>query len=226
MTEEWLWPQEKMILYQMLKNARGEFLLQIGGPNQSHEIDGLGWFKTKVRLCQENYTEPSAPVIQSDLDRLPIESDSIDVILLIHCLEKKINREAMLAEIFRVLKSSGQLIIVCFNAVGVGRFYRFSQDFFSIRKTEKLLQKNDFRISTIKTIGFRPPIKNKNIADRLLFLETFGQFFFSNFGSVFIISAYKKISGMTLLPAYQHKKKIKLQTQLTESPITRTYFYE
>ncbi len=58
-------------------------------------------------------------VFLSDENAMPIESCSIDRILLIHHLESCDNLQESLREIWRVLKSNGRVLIIVPNRIGV-----------------------------------------------------------------------------------------------------------
>lgn len=53
--------------------------------------------------------------IIANCDQIPIESDSIDVVILPHCLEFEPDQHAVLREAERVLKPEGQVLLLGFN---------------------------------------------------------------------------------------------------------------
>ncbi|OIO40566.1 hypothetical protein AUJ61_01595 [Candidatus Pacearchaeota archaeon CG1_02_30_18] len=63
--------------------------------------------------------------IQTELEKLPFENNFFDKILCIETLEHVINPERVLKEFYRVLKSSGTLIITYPTKAIVERIYEF-----------------------------------------------------------------------------------------------------
>lgn len=221
-----LWTQESSVLERMLKGVRGDFLLQMSA--EEYAFKNGGWFKTQCILNSKNISAIDKPAIQADLSQLPIESDAIDVALLIHQLEIVSQPEKVIAEITRILKPNGRIIIVCFNLFGMWKLFQFFQNrksfpwsgsFYRIGKIKKWLLENDCQVTEIRTIGFRPPMTHAQLTDHLFFMETLGQLCCPNSGAVFILSAYKKIPGMTVLPMLEREKKLRLRSQMVESPI-------
>ncbi len=60
-------------------------------------------------------------------DQIPIESESIDVVVIPHCLEFEVNQHAVLREAERVLKPEGQFILLGFNPWSFHSLYHFRQ---------------------------------------------------------------------------------------------------
>lgn len=60
-------------------------------------------------------------------DELPIDSESIDVVVVPHCLEFEIDQHRVLREAERVLKPEGQFIVLGFNPWSFQSMYHFRQ---------------------------------------------------------------------------------------------------
>ncbi len=66
------------------------------------------------------YPEDSNNIVfSSDTDRMPIESSSIDRIIIIHHLEHCRDLRATIRELWRVLKASGRLLVIAPNRTGM-----------------------------------------------------------------------------------------------------------
>lgn len=226
--------QEKIILDRLLKASRGDIFLQIGSLHNK-DLKNFGWFKTKciVRPCHLSFIDE--PCIQANLHQLPIEPNSIDVVLVMHQLEIADQPEAVLAEIFRVLKPNGRVIITCFNKLSLWQaikffqpknFFPWNSTFYSIGKVKRWLTRQDFKVTHTSSTEFRLPMKSERLADKLFFLEVLGQFCCSNAGAAFIMSAYKKVEGVTPLPILKFEKKLPLRGQYIESPASRVYYHD
>jgi SAM-dependent methyltransferase len=105
---------EQRLVRRVLDRVFGQDLLQIGswGPDDAF----LRYARTqRVALVDESEN----PDVISRLDRLAIASDSIDVILLPHTLERSESPHAVLREAARVLRPDGCLIALGFLPTGL-----------------------------------------------------------------------------------------------------------
>ncbi|PIZ03572.1 MAG: hypothetical protein COY58_08965 [Gammaproteobacteria bacterium CG_4_10_14_0_8_um_filter_38_16] len=215
---------EKVWLDRVLKKNRARILLQLGGPFDDHLTDSAPVSKT-IFVGSDSRPKSANPVIQANADALPIDSDSVDIVLLMHVLESTPNAVGVLQEAHRVLKPNGKIIVFGFNRFGVWNLLRFltRKHFspwvgkcFSIGKVKRKLRATDCSVTIQQTICFRPPFENAVRAKRWFFLETWGQFFFPYFGSVFMVVAIKNVAGMTPLIDALWAKKIGIGNQVPE----------
>lgn len=76
--------------------------------NLGHEVHGIDSSKAGLEIATQNGIKP----IEADLEqRLPIENDSFDLVLLLDVLEHLHSQKEILTEIKRILKPEGHLII-------------------------------------------------------------------------------------------------------------------
>ena len=140
-------------------------------------------------------------------DKLPIDSDSVDVVILMHSLEMISNPHEVLRESHRVLRAEGKIIITGFNAFSFWSVWKLVAKIFS-----KAPWRNKF-ISIIKLfdwlslLGFDElnavkycynlPINNKKFLNKLIYLETLGNFLPFSIGNIYTISACKRVIPLT-----------------------------
>ena len=89
----------------------GYYLLQVG--NLSCQLD-----TTSARLRHHISVSPSpeiGPMLLAEPDALPIQSASIDAVLLSHCLEFQADPHHVIREAHRVLMADGYLLVTGFN---------------------------------------------------------------------------------------------------------------
>ncbi|MGH8497607.1 MAG: class I SAM-dependent methyltransferase [Methylococcales bacterium] len=100
------------------------------------QIGSLGWENDYLdRECRYGFlvvdnsslAEPATSRIIARCDRIPIESESIDVVIVPHCLEFEPDQHGVLREAERVLKPEGQFILLGFNPWSLQCFYHFRQ---------------------------------------------------------------------------------------------------
>ncbi|NNF39790.1 MAG: methyltransferase domain-containing protein, partial [Woeseiaceae bacterium] len=108
--------RESRVVEEALDGIFGEQCLQLGmwGDNRN--------FMRFARAQRANLIAETAdgePAVVADLHRLPVESDSIDAVLLPHTLDYNDRPHAILREVDRVLRSDGQVVILGFKPGGL-----------------------------------------------------------------------------------------------------------
>lgn len=124
---------------------------------------------------------PEAPnlVALSESGELPLETNSVDRILLIHELEYSEFLQAALQEIWRVLKSNGKLLVIVPNRSGFwaradwSPFGRGTP--YSASQIEFFLRDNLFVHERTEGALFMPPLKFNMVLKSALFFEQLGQ---------------------------------------------------
>ena len=116
-----------------LQEQQLSYLRQVAPIGYNQRIVQLGWlgwehgFVDQDRL--QNYhivtSETAGPVpcsvVSARLEQLPIQSDSIDLILMAHTLEFEVERHQVLREMERILKPEGVLLLLGFYPVSLSR---------------------------------------------------------------------------------------------------------
>jgi len=96
---------------------------------------------------------------------LPLESNAVDYVLMVHALEFLDDPEDSFAEIWRVMKSTGRLIVVVPNRMGFwarADWSPFGQGRpFSVKQVEQFLSDNMFTHERTTQALFIPPFKVK-----------------------------------------------------------------
>ncbi len=124
---------ESHFLARYIDSAWGNHLVQIGGP-EDKILRSVSPIKHQIYI---ELAESSSAVkkIESSViassDELPLEPDSVDLILLPHVLEFLPNPITLLEQSYLSLKPGGILVILRFNLRGMGIFWRMQS---SLRK--------------------------------------------------------------------------------------------
>ena len=168
----------------------------------------------------------SISYITSLFELLSLKSDSIDTIVLFHCLEFSPEPHAILREAERVLVAEGKLIIAGFNPFSLLGLWRISlrikakyQNYVPIipsrtrliptSKIQDWLSLLGFSYEEKQSVFFRPPINNQSILLKIKFMEKTGKKFWPFLSSAYIIMAVKRVSTLTPIKnKWRLKKKI------------------
>lgn len=151
-------------------------------------------------------------------DKLPIQSSSVDVIYLPHCLEFMINPHEVLRESYRALVPEGYLIISCFNPWSLWgirrRFFSFRKKtpwnghFISVLRLKDWLALLGFDIIQQTPFFFRPPINHAGLLKYLKWLEIIGRWCWPFGSGAYLILARKRVMTLTpIKPAFRMKRK-------------------
>lgn len=201
--------EEKTALNRILKTMRGNDLLQIGSIGDASLIEQTHVLRS---FCIETHANTchSPLFIQANTDCLPVQSDSMDIVLLMHSLESTYHPKLILEEVYRVLRPYGQLIIFGFNRWSLWQLYRLwmqkkyyaeMKKCYSAWEIKRLLCATDFTILQERTLCFRPLLKNRAHARAFFFLEPLGQFLLPDYGGIMLIHAIKQVRSVTPLVA-------------------------
>ena len=142
---------------------------------------------------------PEGPnaVTLADETELPLPDVSIDRVLLVHGLECSEHLRDMLREIWRVMTSSGRLLIVVPNRRGIwSRTDRtpFGQGHpYSPSQLSRLLRDNNFTPIQASRALFIPPLRWRALLRTAAAWERIGTRLFPTFAGVVIVEAGKQI---------------------------------
>ncbi len=128
----------------------------------------------------------------------PIETETIDRLIVLHGLETSENLKDLFQEIWRVLSPAARVIFVVPNRsgwwarseatpFGQGRPY-------SIRQLKNQLKSNRFKVEKYLTTLYVPPFEKLQLLKAAEFFENLGNRFYSRFGAgVILVEATKQI---------------------------------
>lgn len=133
----------------------------------------------------------------SEETELPIETNSVDRILMIHGLEFSEFSKAHLQEIWRVLKSNGRLLIVVPNRAGFwarADWSPFGQGTpYSVSQICNHLRDNQFVHERTDEALFMPPVKSSLLMKSAGWFEYLGKNFMPFAAGVHMIEASKQL---------------------------------
>lgn len=159
-------------------------------------------------------------------NELPVETNSIDRIILIHALEHAQQSGPMFEEIWRVLKSNGRLLIIVPNRLGLwSRVDRtpFGQGRpYSATQILKQLREYKFLHERTRQGLFMFPVGTRIFLKAAAFLENYGRFIFPALAGVHMVEASKQLYAGTALPVTEMRKtRERLIPALMPNPKTK-----
>lgn len=197
---------ESAVLSQHLQSLFGYHLLMTGsGDRQLLEA-------CRVSHCVvlHDLNVPSkAPgsVLQGCPEHLPIQSDSLDVLVLAHTLEFSNDPHQVLREAERVLIPEGHLIVLGINPRslwGVNRWVRLVRreipwcgKFRSLSCIKDWTSLLGFEWLRCDLGYYRPPLQHQGLLNKLAFLEKLGKTVWPFWGGFYIVTVRKKVTALT-----------------------------
>ena len=178
----------------MVQRIFGYYCLQIGLP----EINFLQGNK-----IPNHYVLPHD--IKTNLEFLPINSNSIDLILCPHVLEFTPNYHHILQECYRILIPNGKIIITSFNKNSLFNLFFAKNEliqnanFINLNTLKQQLHTLNFHIEGGKFLGHRLPINNATILSKLTFMDKIGDRWLPTLANNYAIIASKELVTPTFI---------------------------
>lgn len=139
--------QEQVTIAPMLANTFGYLAIQMGLPHIDYLANNRSQKKLILSSLDNQTYRYKYPCIQTPANQIPLEEQSVDLIVLPHTLELSIQPKEILKEAHRVLINEGKLLMIGFNPWHIGmlrRLYRSNslpnlpyQQFISIPKIKE-----------------------------------------------------------------------------------------
>lgn len=146
--------------------------------------------------------------VRMNMDELPFECGSLDLVMLPHVLEFNAHPHQILREVERVLRPEGNIIISGFNPRslwGVRRMlgkrtgYPWSGDFIALSRLKDWLALLGFEVVAGRFACYAPPLANPKWLKRFNFMEPAGDRWWAVCGGVYYLQAIKRVPGMRLI---------------------------
>ncbi len=199
---------EANLLEPILARIFGYHVLQLGVSEHSMlEASPIG--HKLLFLPQHDATRPH-PV--ADNEALPLQSESVDAVLIHHALDYSPDNHRLLRESARVLMPGGKLLIVGFNplsAWGVRKFCRWRNTrpwdarYVASSRVQDWLKLLDFKVDKVEHCAYLLPFKHSRLVNAASRFESFGQKLNAPLGAVYVIVACKQVMPVTpILPRW------------------------
>jgi SAM-dependent methyltransferase len=217
----------------------GYHAVQLGLPG----IDALSENRMPLRLCvsdrlPDGSLQPSARVaVITRFEELPFATQSIDLLVMPHILEFAQEPHQVLREVDRVLLPEGQVIITGFNPAslwglrqalvraGAGAYLPREGQFISLPRIKDWLKLLSFEANRGQFGCYAPWARSERWLSRWSFMEAAGDRWWPVFGSVYQLTAVKRVRGMRLIgPVRKRKEERRVALAPAATPRTPVAF--
>ncbi len=209
---------EKEELEDVLAKLYGYHLVFIGDSSLTSLVE-TSLISHRILINPAATKDSPLSSLPSEVEALPLRTDSVDVVILPHTLEHASNPHEVLREAHRVLIPEGHVVITGFNPISLwGIWHGWKQMTGKIPGSGKMLTTNrlrdwlkllNFQIVSGRNFYFRPPISNAKWLGRLEFLERWGQNCWPFFGGAYTLVAVKRVVPLTPIRArFKPEKRI------------------
>lgn len=200
----------------VLPKFYGYYLVQAGVIN-SYDLKSASTINHRVYAGRITYRPSLDLLIESNLEELPFQGESVDVFFLPHTLEFCQHPQKLLDEIYHTLIPGGKVIILGFNPysfIGLTKLIKSNKKtqwigaLRSFAEVRGCLLSSGFTLDFHQYFCFRPPLKSDQLLKKLFFLEQLGQCCFQTLGGVYMIIAQKKSIPFSPVKLNKFKNKI------------------
>jgi len=218
---------EQRLLDSVVADIFGYHAMQLGMP----QIDTLRENRMPLR-CIALDCSPAGPIwIEHDngdrreaalvarFDELPFASQSIDLLVLPHVLEFAQEPHRVLREVDRVLVPEGQLVLTGFNPasiwgarhwmrrIGVRPFLPRSSQLIALPRLKDWLKLLSFEVNRGRFGCYVPCVRSESWLARWSFLEKAGDRWWPVLGSIYALTAIKRVHGMRLVGLIKKRRE-------------------
>ncbi len=200
---------EQDLVQTALANLFGYHLVQIGRLNAE---DWLTTSRISQRLVMDfpadNAVMMSLPSLIGQPQQLPLQSDSVDVVVLPHVMEFSQYPHEVLREVERILIPEGHIVLLAFNPWSLWGVRRqlipwqrqtapWCARFLSATRLKDWLALLGFDVLTNQGYFYRPPFKSDSLQPRQGLWERAGQRCWPILGASNLLVARKRVTTLT-----------------------------
>ena len=211
---EALLQREVRVVEEALDGIFGEQCLQLGMWGDSRTFVRF----TRTQQCSViAESAEGGPSAVGELHRLPVESDSIDAILLPHTLDFSDRPHEILREVDQVLRADGHIVILGFKPAGLWGLRRLipgagmppgADHLISDRRMRDWLKLLDMRVLGSLRYFFRWPLPRRKVSTSQKW-EQRGQTLWPELAACYMLTAQKRVSTMTpIRPVWWRNPKV------------------
>lgn len=200
---------EASVLREQLADRFGYHLVQVGAVPGLDVLDSSRILQRCVVDLDGRGGAEGYPFVRGRAAGLPMDSDSVDVVLLPHVLEFEPHAHEALREAARILVPEGHLFICTLNPyslMGLGRAWPrrvarapWTGQFLSQGRIRDWLKLVGLELSVVRGVFFRPPLGNARVMSRLAPMESLGRHLWPALAGAFVIGTRKRVSRATPL---------------------------
>ena len=217
---------ERQHLNAAVADIFGYHAMQLGLP----EIDALCENRMPLRFCASDRLldarlyngegEHTKVAVINRFEELPFAGASIDLVVMPHILEFAHEPHQVLREVDRVLVPEGQVVITGFNPgslwglrqvlarLGMSAYLPRTGQFIALPRLKDWLKLLSFEVNRGRFGCYVPWARSDRWLARWGFMEKAGDRWWPVLGSVYMLTAVKRVRGMRLIgPAWKRKEE-------------------
>jgi len=197
----------------------GYHAMQLGLP----ELNTLRENRMPLRFCASDRLLDAEPghtqvAVVTHFEELPFASQSIDLVVMPHVLEFADEPHQVLREVDRVLVPEGQVLITGFNPaslwgarqslcrIGASPYLPRAGQFIGLPRIKDWLKLLSFEVNRGRFGCYAPWVSTEKWLARWSFLEKVGDRWWPVLGSLYMLTAIKRVRGMRLVGAVRKRK--------------------
>jgi SAM-dependent methyltransferase len=217
---------EQRLSRQALERVFGEQCLQIGAWGARNSF--LRYARTQRRALLDWRPGVAADILSSP-EQLAVASDSVDVVLLPHTLERTPSPHALLREVDRVLRPDGHLLVLSFAPGGFwGLRHLLSGSGYPAGR-ERMIREGRLR-DWLELLSFDVPAATRYCHTlpierfkqlRVLPREEWAQRWLPVFSGGYLLKAQKRVQPLTPVRTFRRQPRLRVVGGLVE-PTTRS----
>lgn len=197
---------EKRLVEEALGGLFGEECLQLGVWGEARTF--LRFARTQRTACiaaPPNSVSDDPPAAFGRMHRLPVATDSIDVLILPHTLDFSERQHAILREVHRVLRSDGHLVVLGFKPGGIWGLRRLipgaglppnTNHLVGDRQLSDWLKLLDLTIHGVTRYFFKWPLTGIRVSGSRLW-EQRGRRWWPELAACYMLTAQKRVATLT-----------------------------
>lgn len=229
---EYIVNTEAGLLGQWLSQLFGYRMLLLGTRLQVWDCCAQrGHIRQRIWMNHSDAVDQLQCDILTSMSALPVKSDSIDLVVLFHALDRAEDPRRLIREVERILIPEGRVIIFGFNPYSLFGVWRLLGRRNSpeemcghlkvgCRQLKAWLSLLGMEVEQQKYFAYRPPLKNRSGLERSAFLERIGGTIWPHSGAVYALQAVKSVATLTpFRPSFQWYRRY--STNGVAAPTTR-----
>ncbi|MGB0467774.1 MAG: class I SAM-dependent methyltransferase [Pontibacterium sp.] len=201
---------EQCLIDQVLPTLFGYHLIQVGVDSRIC-LYGQSPVRNKFIVAPKLELGLRENSVVADSSELPLEQNSMDVVILHHTLDFAQSPHQVLRESARILRPGGHLLLVGFNPLSLWGVYRrfcgkrchvpWNGHFIGHRRLSDWFQLLELTELKRHSEYFRMPFENDGWRRRFHGVERWGRGLFKDNGAFTLMLARKDVAGMTPIKA-------------------------
>jgi SAM-dependent methyltransferase len=220
-TGAYLLEQERAALAEAFSTLFGYYLVQSGCWGEPGTLLEGSTIRAKFILGGSAHAGCG---VAGDPSYLPFATDSLDLVLLPHTLERVDEPEKVLREAERALRGEGHVVVLGFHPFGPWGLHRYvgarpawTGRFLSLWRLKIWLRVLGFEVMDVRQLVFRPPFASQATLRRSAFLDRLG---WRASAGIYMVVARKRVFGMT--PLLTKRSRLQPTFSGVAKPTTRS----